>query len=79
MGKRKKQHPNSDDRVPLQQALAMLKEKHPWAPIAALRKAVTEGRVVAVRSGLGPRARYYVKVSDLEETLLSVQVGETST
>jgi hypothetical protein len=66
---------SDEDRMELPKALKRLKRKYPWAPIAALRKAVSEGRVPAVRSSLGARARYYVRIDDLERVLLSVQVA----
>jgi hypothetical protein len=68
MGKKIKQQ-RSDGRLPLPKALELLKKEKPWAPIAALRKAVTEGRVPAVRSSTAKKARYFVTVADLEAAL----------
>jgi hypothetical protein len=72
MGNRIKER--SDGRLPLQKALRLLKRKKPWAPLASLRRAVTEGRVPAVRSSTAKKARYYVTVADLEAAL-PVQVS----
>ena len=72
VGTRIKEH--GDGRLPLVQALKELKKKFPWAPVATIRKEVTHGNVPAVRSSLGKKARYYVRVEDLERVLLSVQV-----
>jgi hypothetical protein len=55
--------------LPLGQALAELKRRKPWAPIAALRKAVAAGRIPARRSSESKRARYYVRLEDLEAAL----------
>ena len=57
------------DRMPLAEALRLLKEQKPWAPIASLRRQITLGKIPAIRSGNSPRARYFVLLSDLEAAL----------
>jgi hypothetical protein len=64
-----------DNRVLQSQALAEIKNKYPWAPIASLKKAIREGRVPSIRSSDASKARYYVNVSDLEALLMSTQKG----
>jgi hypothetical protein len=64
---------NHDDRMPLGAALKALKAKYPWAPLQALRKAVASGRVPTVRSSTAPKARYYVRLDELEQLLLQTQ------
>ena len=61
--------------IPLAKALRLLKAAKPWVPVAALRSKITRGEIPARRSGNGPRARYYVLMSDLEAALPTQQVA----
>lgn len=59
--------------LPLQVALKLLKKEKPWVPIHALRAAVGQGKVKAIRSSEARNARYYVTLDDLEAALPIVQ------
>ena len=67
--KPQQQENNEQDRMPLAEALRVLKERKPWAPVTSLRRQITLGKIPAVRSGNSPRARYFVLLSDLEAAL----------
>jgi hypothetical protein len=68
----KKQN-QSDGRVLQSKALAEIKNKYPWAPVASIRKAIREGLIPSIRSSSAEKARYYVNVRDVESWLLSTQ------
>jgi len=55
----------------LSDALRQLKAAKPWAPIASLRQAVADGQIPSKRSSFKKRARYYVRMADLESFLPS--------
>jgi hypothetical protein len=65
---------SSDERLLLSEALRVLQADKPWAPVAALRVAVAEGRIPSVRSSFKKRARYYVRMSDLLAALPDIDL-----
>lgn len=63
-------HSQENDRMPLPMALREIKNRFPWAPLASLRKAVSQKRIPSIRSSNAGKARYYVLLSDLENALM---------
>jgi hypothetical protein len=60
---------DESNRMNLAHALKQLKEQYPWLPVAAIRRAVTSGKVPSVRSSNAKRAYYYVYLEDLMKLL----------
>lgn len=73
----KKQIAEESDRMPLTKALQELKNKFPWAPLASLRKSVSQKRIPSIRSSDANKARYYVRLSDLEKAILEHETETT--
>lgn len=55
--------------VGLPEALRIISQKYPWAPIATLRNRVRNGEIQSIRSSPKKRARHYVLVTDLEKAV----------
>lgn len=65
---------NEEERLLLSNALRLLREKYPWAPVASLRVQVADGRIPSKRSSFKKKARYYVRMSDLEAAMPEVDL-----
>jgi hypothetical protein len=64
----------SEEKLLLSVALRQLRSEKPWAPVAALRVAVADGRIPSTRSSFKKKARYYVRLSDLMAAMPEVDL-----
>jgi hypothetical protein len=59
-----------DAYVGLPEALRIIADKYPWAPIATLRNRVRLGEIPSKRSSPKKRAKHYVLLTDLEKAVI---------
>ena len=64
---------NGKKPMPLGKALAEIKSRYPWVSEGALKKRIRGGEIPSERSSNSKRARYFVKLSDLEAAVQQQQ------
>jgi hypothetical protein len=73
MSKKEKQE-EVEGYLPLVEAIKAIRERHPWWPENSIRDAVRKGLIPSRKASLRPRAKYYVRISDIEAFVEKLKV-----
>jgi len=72
MSKTKKQKP--EGYVPLVTAIKVIRGRHPWWPETSIRDAIREGQIPSMKASLRRKAKYFVRIEDLEAFVAKLKV-----